>query len=288
MYTTSTAENFNLKHFMQVFTSSSCGVCNEGDRFAVTFCLVRCCRVRQDFRVLGPHQRCLPTEMAIECFGLEYQEMVQSKGLARAQIPPVGQLQTGGDQLGTAGKHYHVIVISLEVAFDIAISKYKEHGDMGYVKVLANDYLMEHNIEFEHDEHAADVVFPGFSEGERMCWRALGIDLCILKHLLLTSLPYLHPRKYPAIIESGSWFQGCLRNTFYGDKDFFYERIFYHLEVDLHASFESLQRLFHCSIYQPMSLLNLAGRIRFSTCLEQDDFGLLATKRPNSRKNWKV
>lgn len=79
MYTTGTAKNFNLKHFMQVFSSSSRGVFNEGDKFAVTFCLMRCYRVCQDFRVLGPHQRCLPTEMAIECFGLEYQEMVHSK-----------------------------------------------------------------------------------------------------------------------------------------------------------------------------------------------------------------
>lgn len=217
MYTTGTAKHFTVKQFVQgAFTSVVCGFCDRGI-FGIAFCLVSCRRVCRDCQMRHPDHRYLPAEMAMQCFGLEYQEMTRSGGLARSPIPSSFRRATYHDRVGIPNFSYQRIDVTfLPAVIDTAVTKYEKYGGMLYVKFLVNDYLLKNDIDLEQSgDTLADRVFPGLEEGIRAYWEWVGVDEQIPKRLLMTSLPFLRPKTHPSILELGIRCEGCIRNAFY-------------------------------------------------------------------------
>lgn len=253
MYTTGTANNFRLKHFMQAFMSSECGICNDSRDFAVSFCPMLGCRICRGCQHNGSHQRYIPAEMAVDCLGLNEQDMMCSGGFARIPIQFFSEGEACCGQTGPLAKTRRINAIFHRSAVAMAIHKYAEYGGMLYVKLLANDYLLKRHIGFGHEPHAADNwIFPGFADAVRRRWKALGVCSHKLKRMLFTSLPYLDPKSYPLRIELGIRCQGCIRDMVYKHCVLPYSRDVW-VDIEVHSNETFRDHSYTCSSAQSIN-----------------------------------
>jgi hypothetical protein len=221
--------------------------------------------------------------MAEQCFGLDREEVVSSRGFARVPaLEPIDGFKSLISERARRGvlggitvapnKHLCVDVIFIRTALSITIRKYEKYGDMLYFKLLVNDYSMEHEIEFWNDLYPTnDIVFLGFAEAVRKYWQSKHYDANMLKHMMITTLPYLHPNKYPSKLEMGVLCEGCARNAFYKDgKSLDEARNFGELKAHLHDTFPT--HFDSCSIAQSISqglFLTIKGELGLFVVLMQ-------------------
>jgi hypothetical protein len=217
MYTTGTARYFSLPNFMKALTSPGCGICDRQSEFAVYFCMMRCCRICRLCRVSSAsYIPYLPVELAKRIFDVDDRDISGVEPSARILVPPSaqhGDCPVHSTSCGD-GEWRSVDIVHAEHAFEMAMYKHRNNGASMHIKMLVNDYLVERRVEFRSARRQEDdIIFPGFTKGVQEYWRFLGICGEFPKHMLMTTLPYLHPRTHPAKFDPGLWCEGCMRDV---------------------------------------------------------------------------